>query len=520
MRRGPAAAVLLAVLLGGAWAILRRPAADPPAPPPPPPPPAAAGPARTVRDTCSQCHLFPDPGILPKSIWGKKVLKMHDLANRTLLDSRRRPLRELKPEEVIEAMEASAPEVLDTPPWAFPETKPGLRFEEHRRRAADLRPAPPGVGGIFLEEVFEDLPGAEMVVCDMLSGLVTWGRPAEADAPLETLARLRNPVRARAADLDGDGKVDLLVSDLGSAPPTDDPCGSVEWLRRTGPRTFETIRILAGVGRVADARAADLDGDGDLDVAVSAYGWYTTGRSLVLWNRGKGPAGLPRFEEETLDERNGSITCPIVDLDRDGRPDILLLIAQENEVVTAYMNRGGGKFREERIFNGPHPHFGSSAMDVADVDGDGDLDVVMVNGDTLDDHVQFKPWQGVTWLENRGAFPFEPRWLGAYYGVQAVATADVDGDGDLDVVASSMLPRCPPGDQERMRLPSAAWWEQTSKGVFRTWTLLPGACENAAVTTGDVDGDGRTDVLVGVMRLEEGKIEKGPLLVKVLLQRK
>ena len=539
MRRGIAAAALVLLLLGGAWALTRRTPSDPGPPSPsaasspvaspaagPNPPAETAEQVRLhardglIRDNCSKCHVFPDPKILPKNIWGKKVLKMHDLANQVLLETRNRPLRDVKPEEVIEYMEAFAPEALDTPPWAAVESRPGLRFEEHRRRASDPKLTPPGVGGIFLEELFEDLPGREMVVCDMLSGLVTWGRPADVDAPLKTIAQLRNPVRARATDLDWDGKTDLLVADLGSGPPTDDPCGSVEWLRRTGPRTFEKITILQGVGRVADARAADLDGDGDLDVAVSAYGWFTTGRSLILWNRGKVPGGLPVFEEETLDERNGSITCPVVDLDGDGRPDILLLVAQENEVISAYMNRGGGKFMEEKIFVGPHPHFGSSAMEVADVDGDGDLDVVMVNGDTLDDRIQFKPWQGVTWFENRGAFPFEAHWLGTYYGVQAVSVADIDGDGDLDIVASSMLPRCDPEDQKRMKLPSAAWWEQTSRGVFKAWTLLPGLCENPTVTTGDVDGDGKTDILLGVMRLEEGKAEKGPLLVKVLLQRK
>jgi hypothetical protein len=473
-----------------------------------------------MKDYCTKCHLWTDPSIMPKAIWGKKVLKMYDLANQILLDARQRPLRDMKPEEVIEYFESRAPEELDAPPFAAAEVKPGLRFEEHVRRAAEPKLAPPGVGGIFLEDLFEDLPGPEMVVCDMISGLVTWGRPSEPDAPLETIARLRDPVRARAADLDGDGKMDLLVSDLGSAPPTDDPCGTVEWLRRTGPRTFEKRTILKDVGRVADARAADLDGDGDLDVAVSAYGWYTTGLSLILWNRGKGEDGLPRFERDTLDERQGSITCPIVDLDRDGRPDVLLLIAQENEVISAYMNRGNGKFVEEKIFVGPHPHFGSSAMEVADVDGDGDLDVVMVNGDTLDDRVQFKPWQGVTWLENKGRFPFEPHWLGAYYGVQAVAIGDLDGDGDLDIVATSLLPRCDADRQKEKRLCSSAWWEQTSKGTFKAWTLLPGLCECAAVATGDVDGDGKTDVLVGVMRLEEGKAEKSPPLVRVLLQRK
>jgi hypothetical protein len=509
----------------GAWILVARSPAPPPVDPSPPADAESERRAalRTrepeMRAFCTTCHAWTPPEVLPADAWAKKIYKMYDLANHRLLESRQRPLRTMKPEEVIDWFQGLAPDRLDAPPFASAGPKAGVAFERTvRRPAAGLR-APPGIADVLLEDVFEDLPGPEVIACDMISGRVLWGRPAETGAPLETLATLKAPARARAVDLDGDGRRDLLVADLGSSAPVDDPCGRVVWLRRTGDRTFEPRTILEGVGRVADARAADLDGDGDLDVVAAVFGWYTTGGTRILWNRGPGADGLPRWESELLDERNGAMAVPLVDVDGDGLVDVVILISQENECVVAYRNRGGGKFLEEKIFTGPHPHFGASNLAVADVDGDGDLDMVLVNGDSLDDSVQWKPWQGVTFLENRGAFPFEARFLGSYYGAHGVDVADLDGDGDLDIVASSFLPRGEGRDPGAPATPGIAWWEQTSPGRFTARALDDGPCVHASVRAGDLDGDGRADLLVGTLRLDEAASEDRPPLLRVLLRR-
>jgi hypothetical protein len=513
--------------VGVAWLFGRGPAPAPPSAGTPPAEDAEAerrAALRTrepeMRAFCTACHAWTPPEVLPADAWAKKVYKMYDLANHRLLESRKRPLRTMKPEEVIDWFQGLAPDRLDAPPFASAGAKASVAFASTTRRPAEALRAPPGIADVLLEDVFEDLPGPEVIACDMISGRVLWGRPGEAEAPLEVVAALKAPARARAADLDGDGRRDLLVADLGSSMPVDDPCGKVVWLRRTGERTFEARTILEGVGRVADARAADLDGDGDLDVVAAVFGWYTTGGARILWNRGPGADGLPRFEAELLEERNGAMNAPLVDVDGDGRVDVVLLISQEHECVVVHRNLGGGKFVEEEVFTAPHPHFGASNLAVADVDGDGDRDMVLVNGDSLDDSVQWKPWQGVTYLENRGAFPFEARFLGPYYGVHGVDVADLDGDGDLDLVASSFLPRGEGRDPGAPATPGIAWWEQTAPGKFTARVLDDGPCVHASVRAGDLDGDGRTDLLAGTLRLDEAASEDRPPLLRVHLLRK
>jgi len=62
---------------------------------------------------------------------------------------------------------------------------------------------------------------------------------------------------------------------------------------------------------------------------------------------------------------------------------------------------------------------------MADFDGDGDPDVLMTNGATLDD-ATFEPWHGVRWLENRGTAPFEMHELAALPGAHRARAADLD----------------------------------------------------------------------------------------------
>ena len=105
----------------------------------------------------------------------------------------------------------------------------------------------------------------------------------------------------------------------------------------------------------------------------------------------------------------------------------------------AFLNVGGGRFRREVIYDAPHPAFGSSGIQLVDLDGDGDRDVLMTNGDSLDSRL-LRPDHGVRWLENRGRYPFRHHHLASLYGAHRAVAADLDGDGDLDIVAASFLP--------------------------------------------------------------------------------
>src|SRR5262249_45312294 len=287
--------------------------------------------------------------------------------------------------------------------------------------------------------------------------------------------------------LDGDGVKDILVANLGSPEPTDQRTGSVVWLRGGRDGRFTPVTLLEGVGRVADVQAADFRGVGKLDLGVAAFGWRETGEGIYLdnhttdWSR-------PVFVPRVLDDRHGAIHVPVGDLNGDGRPDFVALISQEHEAIVAFLNEGGGRFRKETIYTGPHPAYGSTGIQLVDLNGDGKLDVLYTNGDSIDKPHVLKPYHGVQWLENRGRFPFTPHGLAPLYGAHRAVAADFRGCGKLDIVAVSFLPANAFPQRSPRGLDAVIYLEQTEPGRFVRHALETASCDHVTCAAGDVFG--------------------------------
>ena len=159
--------------------------------------------------------------------------------------------------------------------------------------------------------------------------------------------------------MDGDGRRDILVANLGDYWPVDITVGSVIWLRNRGDGEFETIELAGGMGRVNDVQPADFDADGDLDLVVADFGNLTTGRIVYFENLTE-DYSEPEFEPSSLFDGAGTSDVPPVDLNKDGKVDFIALQSQEKERVVAYLNRGWGSFATETIFQAPHPRWGST----------------------------------------------------------------------------------------------------------------------------------------------------------------
>ncbi|HUG89454.1 MAG TPA: FG-GAP-like repeat-containing protein [Planctomycetaceae bacterium] len=453
-----------------------------------------------LRALCAHCHFFPEPETLPRAAWRNVITDMAGLPGYGV-----NVPRPISPAAIAEWYEERAPAE-----YTFPATAAGLDPGPFRARVRRLSPdetlPQPVVSHVKFADLLDD-PGLELLVCEMRHGRVLLGRPAAGSTTLEVLAEVPHPAHAEAVDLDGDGLCDVVVANLGSFLPLDHNLGSVEWLRQTAPGVFQRITLFDGLGRVADVQPADLDGDGDVDLIVAEFGWRATGHLLVLenvtsdWSR-------PEFIAHYLDGRSGAIHAPVADLDGDGRPDIVALFAQQHEAVVAYLNRGDFRFDLRELDRAPHPAWGFSGMQLADLDGDGDLDVLVTNGDTLDDG-RIKPDHGINWLENRGNLEFVPHRLAVMYGVHRAEAADLDGDGDLDIVACAFTGWDHPEAAAAISpVPTAAllWLEQVAPGRFRRRNLDLGPCRHPTLTVGDFDGDGDVDFAVGNAAADESSV--------------
>lgn len=455
-----------------------------------------------ARQRCgTTCHKFPPPGVLPRAAWRDEIVRMQlimDGVPEPAGMSRAATMIPLGPDmlRIQRYFEAHAPEALPpSDPW--PAVADGtVRFE---RQVVTVAGTPPSRLWAIANVRLLDLQGTgtlEIVASDMRSGVVLAGTPR---ASLRVIAEVPHPSHIEPVDLDKDGLQDLLVGDLGSFQPADHTAGAIVWLRRGKDGRYTGVRLAEGLGRVADVRAADFDGDGDLDLVAAVFGWRRSG-SIILFENRTTDWRAPMFAAAELDARHGAIHVPIADLNRDGRPDIVALLAQEHETVIALINTGKGAFRTETIFTAPHPNWGSSGIELVDIDSDDDLDVLHTHGDTFDDFV-LKPYHGVTLLENTGGYPYTARSLALLPGAHRAMPADIDGDGDLDVVASAMV--AGGGGAQEAALAAVVWLEHTAPGQFARHTIKMGSPSYATLDIGDVDGDGTPDVAVGVFAFDK-----------------
>jgi FG-GAP-like repeat len=444
-----------------------------------------------VERACTSCHKLPPPDILPKSSWKSLVYQMAGMILQGIgAPAGKSPWADFDLDQVAHYYESRAPETLPSPaPWPAPGHDPD-RFVRHVLRYPGAT-APAAIANVRLLKLSRDGP-TEVVADDMLAGLVLAGDPRRPEQPMRVLAHVPNPCHSEAVDLDRDGLVDLVVSNLGGPKPGDFLRGTVTWLRQSPKGVFQPIVLASKLPRIADVEPADLDGDGDVDLVVAAFGWRQVGSIFWLENRTTDWT-KPVFVPHELDPRTGTIHVPITDLDHDGHLDFVGLISQQYETVVAFLGDGKGGFRERVIDEAPHPAWGSSGLQLVDLDGDGDTDVLVTNGDMLDD-LQLKPYHGIRWLENRGSYPFFPHALANMFGVMRAQAADLDGDGDMDVVACSMVQGDPKAPLARQGIPSLVWLEQTSPGHFERHTLELGS-RHLSLDLGDYDGDGDVDIV-------------------------
>lgn len=449
-----------------------------------------------VNQYCGACHAVPRPDILPKRGWPTVIRSMVGVMQER---TGRTYITEAQMNDIIALYYGSSPKELPTLPY-LEEHATTRRFVAQDIGALSKLPFVTNLNAVELTRG----AAAEFLVCDgeakrVLSLRKMRGRWSEA-----ALSEVEIPVHTELTDLDADGDPDVLVADLGQFPPLKATLGKVFALRQVAPGKFQKELLLEGLGRVSDARAADLDADGDLDLAVAVFGGGGVGE--VFWQENVAARDAPPiYRKHELLNLSGAINVTPVDLNADGRLDLVSLVAQEHEMIVAFVNLGERRFEQRVIARTSNPMYGSTGMSPVDLDRDGDLDILYTNGDAFDVQNDPKPYHGVQWLENRGGLEFEFHDIGRMYGVATAAAGDMDNDGDLDVVAGSWVNYW--NDPRRHVL---VWYENDGQQNFTPHGIASRPAGVASIQLSDVNGDGALDIVAGALRMDLLLGEKTP----------
>lgn len=270
----------------------------------------------------------------------------------------------------------------------------------------------------------------------------------------------------QSVDLDRDGDRDLLVASPGT--------NSIVGFINNGSEVFSQLVFAnssKGATGVQSVFPVDMDGDGDFDIVSTttssvsgALNWYEQTTSLT-------------FAVHPIASIREAYAATATDFDFDGDVDIVSG-SLSSGAIAWYENNGSQSFTTRTlssILSGNQ----LTSIQCVDLNGDGDFDILYSMASTS----QFTPGTS-GWLENNGNLPFTLRSFGTGSAAQQVLAADLDGDGDVDVLSTRTVEN------------AVVWYENGGASVFSRHVIASGGSPSS-LSALDFDGDGDLDAAVG-----------------------
>lgn len=437
---------------------------------------------------CASCHVAPNIDHLPKELWTNAVLP--EMAARMgIKDGGFEPYKGLGFDEMELIHGAGiypyAPTlneadwkilkeyIVNNAPDSLPkidykvQPKPQNRFESHEISLDTV----PGTYITFLKFEASD---HKLLTGDMSGNLIAYDFNSAISSSI-------NKVRSAIVDYVQKDTVSY-ITDIGILNPSEKSSGKI--IAHTKKGNTEIPHVFH---RPVNNLVIDLNNDGVDEMVVSEFGYLTGRLTLLALDENK------EYKKSILLGQPGATRTMAKDMDKDGKLDLIVLTSQGDESITILYQKENLNFLAEKAIRFS-PLYGTSWFEIIDYDGDGDDDIITVNGDNADKTYIPKPYHGLRLHLNDGHNVFTEAFFYPLYGATRFVVNDFDQDGDFDFALISTFP-----DYENTPELSLVYLEniEASSFEFQTFTF-----EEANMTrwflmdTGDFDMDGDTDLFL------------------------
>ncbi len=437
---------------------------------------------------CARCHIAPDINDLPKEYWVKYILP--EMAARMgIKDGNFKPYDRLKFKE-MEIIHNSGiypyMPILNDRDWNI--------LKEYILNIAPDSLQPIVHKGSFKEQTLfkprtlaiDETPGSYITFLKYVAdGNKMWmgdisGKVMEHQFGSGNTSTLHTVENAVTDYIEKDTV--SYITDVGILDPSELSTGKI-----VAAYKDDYVHIPDTLHRPVNNVVIDLNNDGIEEMVISEFGHLTGQLSLLFKNE------TGAYTKKTLLYQPGTIRSVVKDMDHDGKLDIVAITSQGDESITILYQKDDLQFRSDKAIRFS-PIYGSSWFELLDYDGDGDEDIITVNGDNADKTYVQKPYHGLRIHLNDGNNQFTETYFYPLNGATRFVANDFDQDGDTDFAIISTFPdyeNYPDYSMVYLENLNAASYEfQThsfDEANLSRWLLLD---------IGDVDLDGDTDIIL------------------------
>jgi hypothetical protein len=438
---------------------------------------------------CQGCHLFPEPDLLDKQTWITSVLPSMGL-RLGIRQDRKDPYEDLdsKETEILRSLKVYPDEpVISQEDWDnivryFEQNAPEKSLPQKTRPAIEA--SLPQFKASTLQFEGRKIPKTTLLKYDPNSGSLFVGDAEKELYVLNKDFQIKDMwwVDTPPTDINfpKNGPPQLLT--IGLFKPSDQKLGRLMSLDKSNQSQQSQINI-SYLPRPVQFAAGDLNGDGKDDAVICGFGNHS---GKLFW--------LDAFDpnkEHILKPLPGARKVEILDLNRDKKPDIVALMAQAKEEMSIFYNSGNGTFKEKTVLRFP-PLFGGSYFELADFNKDGFQDILVTNGDNWDVSPIDKNYHGVRIYLNDGKDNFREAWFFPLYGASKAIARDFDNDGNLDIAVTSFY-----SDSEKPEH-GFVYLANDGKLNFKVYSTPEAELGKwLTMEAADVDGDGDIDIILG-----------------------